>query len=91
LQTLSKDELIKIILSCLNGTHDIALYLDRRQKIAHASRESSIAAIIAEIDEVTSQEVEYSDWYEMNGDNIPDYSGIIESLTVCLIQEDMMR
>lgn len=81
LYSLSKDELIKIILSCLHSTLDIASYLDRRQKINQTSQESSISAIVAEINEVTSQEVEYSDWYEMDEDNMPDYSGILESFT----------
>jgi uncharacterized Zn finger protein len=84
LQTLSKEELIKIILSSIEGSHDIATYLDRRQKLDQASPDSSLAAIIAEIDDVTAQEYDYSDWYKMDEADEPDYSGILESFTVLL-------
>lgn len=82
LQTLSKKELIKIILSSIEGTHDITLYLDRKQKMDHVSPDSLITTIIAEIEDVTSQEIEYSEWYEAEDGNCPDYSGIMESFSV---------
>ena len=82
LQTLSKEELIAIILSGIEGTYDIRTYIDRRQKLDQDSPDSSIKSIIAEIEEVTSQEFEYSDWYE--SDDIPDYSGILSIFTALL-------
>jgi len=84
LQTLSKQELIKIILSSIEGTHDITQYLDRKQKMDHASPDSLITTIIAEIEDVTSQEIEYSERYKAGDGNCPDYSGIIESFSVLL-------
>ncbi len=84
LQKFSKKELITMILSSIEGTHDITLYLDRKQKMDHASPDSLITTIIAEIDEVTSQEIEYSEWYEAGDGNCPDYSGIIESFSILI-------
>lgn len=83
LQSLTKDELIAIIQSGLEG-HDIAVYLDRRQRIEESSSDSSLSAIIAEIEQVTSEEVSYSDWYEMDEEDMPDYSGIYESFSALL-------
>jgi len=83
LQSLSKDDLINIILSGLEG-HDLAVYLNRRQRIEESSSDSSQSAIIAEIELVTSEEVSYSDWYEIDEEDMPDYSGIYESFSALL-------
>ncbi|PWR76338.1 SWIM zinc finger domain-containing protein [Methanospirillum stamsii] len=94
LKTLSKDKLIDIILSSIEGSRNIEVYLDRRQKMEKSSPESSIDAIIAEIDEVTSEELDYSDWYDMDEDDAPDYSGILESFNVLLEEKryaDLIR
>lgn len=82
-RSLSKDELIGIILSGLQG-HDIAVYLDWRERIEKNSSEISLAAVIAEIERVTSQKISYSDWYGMDEEDVPDYSGIYESLSALL-------
>jgi uncharacterized Zn finger protein len=55
--------------------------LDRRQRIEESSSDSSLSAVIAEIELVTSEEVSYSDWYEMDEEDMPDYSGIYESFS----------
>ncbi len=58
--------------------------LDRRQRIEESSSDSSLSAVIAEIELVTSEEVSYSDWYEMDEEDMPDYSGIYESFSALL-------